>query len=523
MELKQHVIHRKYHKAEAKNQITIGEDFSVPDGKPDIADILQKKAEIQVDEVTTEKGKVRIRGNLKVWVLYLAERSHRTADCIAMEFPFDEILYMEGASTGDNLKIDWNIEELGIGIVHPGKLSVRGLIELWGIIEGEESHLVTENVEGPAEIPAKCEMFSMAQPVFDRKESYRMKDEVILPVNKPNVSRILWKDLQIRGLDLRIQENRVAVKGEALLFAVYEGEEDSGQIQWIEQSIPFHGTVDVSGLTSEMFGIIETAVSRQEIEVKPDYDGEMRMFQVELMLDLHLHIYEEKKVSVLQDAYSTREKLNLQTEEIAYEKLYSCEQAKCRVNGREQAKTEGKILQILGHQATLRGKSSKITEQGILQEGILEVQILFLASGERQPLGMAMVSVPYSQLLELPKMKKENRWRVTETVEQIFVSMAEGNQLEVRGVLKFDVCVMELQQLTNIIGMEVECYNREEDQKRPAMIVHFVQPKESLWEIAKENRTTTEEIRKINDLTVDEVSPGQKLLLIKPAAAEILA
>ena len=31
------------------------------------------------------------------------------------------------------------------------------------------------------------------------------------------------------------------------------------------------------------------------------------------------------------------------------------------------------------------------------------------------------------------------------------------------------------------------------------------------------------EIRKNNELTADEVSPGQKLLLIKPAAAEILA
>ena len=59
MELKQHLIHRKYHKCEAKNQITIGDDYSVPDGKPDIAGILQKKAELQVDEVHTEKGKIR--------------------------------------------------------------------------------------------------------------------------------------------------------------------------------------------------------------------------------------------------------------------------------------------------------------------------------------------------------------------------------------------------------------------------------------------------------------------------------
>ena len=99
MELKQYLIHRKYDKAKARSQITIGEDYSVPDGKPDIASILQKKSEFLVEEVHTEKGKLKIRGVLKVWVLYLAERSGQTADCLEIEFPFDEILYMRYISS----------------------------------------------------------------------------------------------------------------------------------------------------------------------------------------------------------------------------------------------------------------------------------------------------------------------------------------------------------------------------------------------------------------------------------------
>ena len=59
MELQQHLIHRNYYKAEAKNQITLSEDYSVPDGKPDMIKILQKKAVLQMDEVRTEKGKIK--------------------------------------------------------------------------------------------------------------------------------------------------------------------------------------------------------------------------------------------------------------------------------------------------------------------------------------------------------------------------------------------------------------------------------------------------------------------------------
>lgn len=517
MELKQHLIHRKYKKCEAKNQITIGDDYSVPDGKPDIASILQKKAELHIEEVHTEKGRIKIRGILKMWVLYLAERSSDTANCLSMEFPFDEILYMEGASSGDNLKIDWNIEELRVSIVHPGKLSVRALVTLQGNISGNESHLVTENVEEQAEVYAKTGTFSMAEPVLERKDSYRIRDEVMLPVNKPNVQNLLWKNLQLRGLDLRMQEGRLAIKGEVLLFVVYQGEEDPSAVQWLEQTIPFHGTLDVTGLTAEMFGVLETEISHQDVELKPDYDGEMRMFQLELLLDVHMHIYEERTCNVLKDAYSTKEQLNLQSKEIMYEKLRMCNQTKCRVSNLEKLEDDLKILQILGHQAQLQGKSSKMTEQGILREGTLEVQVLYVTASDRQPFGAATVSIPYSQLIEIPEMQKDDTWKITETLEQIFITMPDSNQLEVRGVINLNVCVMQQCRLQNIIGVTSESYDLEEYKKRPGMMIHFVQPQETLWEIAKGNRTTMEDIKKLNELTVDEVPPGQKLLLLKQA------
>lgn len=523
MELKQHLIHRKYHKAEAKNQITIGDDYSVPEGKPDIAGILQKKARLQIEEVHTEKGKIKIRGNLKMDVLYLTERSQDAMACLNMEFPFDEILYMEGASSGDNLKIDWNIEDLRVTIIHPGKLSVRALVTLRGGIDGMESYSITENTEGDVQTYTRAEQFTMAEPVLDRKDSYRIRDEVILPVNKPNVQNILWKDLQLRGLDIRMQEGRLAIKGEVLLFVVYQGEEEPASIQWMEQTVPFHGTLDVAGLTPEMFGMLETEIAHQDVELKPDYDGEMRMFQMELLLDIHMHIYEERTCSVLKDAYSTKEQLKLQTEEASYEKLRMCNHAKCRISGQEKPDEDAKILQILGHQAQLQGRRGKAAEQGILWEGSLEVQVLYITSSDRQPFGCVNISVPYSQLIEIPEMKNEDTWKVSEVLEQIFISMPDSNQIEVRGVINLNACVLEQCRLQNVTDITAEEYDLEEYKKRPGMVIHFVQPKETLWEIAKANRSTVEEVKKLNDLSADEVTPGQKLLLLKAAADSVLS
>ncbi len=521
MELKKNLIHRSYKKCEAKTQITIGDDYSVPDGKPDIASILQKKAELIVEEVHTEKGKVRLRGNLKMWVLYLAERSSQMAGCFTMEFPFDEILYMEGAATGDNLKIDWNIEELRVHVVHPGKLSVRALVSIYGDVMSTENHLIAESPMEQPGIYAKTGKITVAEPVPERRDSYRIRDEINLPVNKPNVQTVLWKDMQLRGLEVRIQEERLALKGEVLVLIVYQGEEDQASLQWLEQTVPFHGTLDVNGLTPEMFGFIETDISHQEIELKPDYDGEMRMFQLEMLLDVHMHIYEEQTLSVLRDAYGTKQKLDLKSEEIVCEKLRMCNQTKCRVSAQERLEDDLKILQILGHQAQLQNKRCRLTEEGLLCEGTMEVQILYVTANDSHPFGTANVSAPYSQLIEVPEIQKEDLWKVSERIDQISVTMPEGNLLEVRGNLQFYACIMEQCHMNNVVDITAEAYDMEAYKKAPGMTIHFVQPGETMWDVAKKNRTTVEEIRKMNEMSADEISPGQKLLLVKIPAEPV--
>lgn len=521
MELRQHLIHRKFDKSEAKNQINIGDDYSIPEGKPDIAGILLKKAEMAVEEVHTEKGKMRVRGTMKVQILYMTERSEKSLANLGLEIPFDEVLYMEGAVSGDHLKIDWNIEDLRITIIHPGKISVRALVLLSGRIAGMENHAITENISEEEGVHTLTGSFSYAEPVILRKDSYRIKDEVTIPANKPNVKSVLWQDLQMRGLDLQVRDGKLAVKGELLFFVLYEGEEEGGAVQWLEQTVPFHGTLDVPGLLPEMFGNLETEIARQSMEVKPDYDGELRMFQLELLLDISMEIYEEQSCTVLKDAYSIRKQIRMDSERISYHKLRMCNDVKCKVNG-EQTEDGEKILQILGHQAQLQGRKEKLTEQGILLEGTLEVRVLYITADDRQPFQCRNLLIPYKQLIEIPGMDPSDFWKVTERLEQIFLGVPESDRIEVKGLIDLSVCIFEKREMENIVQIVEEEYDPETYKKQPGMKIHFVQPKETLWEIAKENCASVESIQKLNELQTEEVLPGQKLLLKKMALEKII-
>lgn len=56
--------------------------------------------------------------------------------------------------------------------------------------------------------------------VIHKKDTMRLKEEITLVSNKPNIAELLWYTTEVRGLDLRPEENSVKAKGE-LLFLHY--------------------------------------------------------------------------------------------------------------------------------------------------------------------------------------------------------------------------------------------------------------------------------------------------------------
>ena len=64
MELITKKMYMMERKCEAVSQITFDEDLNVPDVKPDIGRMIQKKGEIQIDDIQISQGKAYLSGAL---------------------------------------------------------------------------------------------------------------------------------------------------------------------------------------------------------------------------------------------------------------------------------------------------------------------------------------------------------------------------------------------------------------------------------------------------------------------------
>ena len=118
MEILRKNVHMSRQKNRAVSQITLDNDFNVPDIKPDIDKLILDREEIRIEDVHPEKDRVSLKGFLTAGILYASAGPEAKIQGMEGKLPFEETLHMDGIEPGDNLKIDWEMEDLSVSAIN---------------------------------------------------------------------------------------------------------------------------------------------------------------------------------------------------------------------------------------------------------------------------------------------------------------------------------------------------------------------------------------------------------------------
>lgn len=516
LELTKRYIHMNREKGRATSQITLDDDYNIPDIKPDVMRLIQDRGEIKIEEVNVTPGHIWIKGVLRFTLLYRSDLEERKVNCLTGEIPFQESLAMDGIDEYDTARLWWQIEDLSVGIINSRKLSVRALVQL----SAEVKEIYDEEVATEVEDSEGVEVLESNQNVLhlflSRKDTYRFKEEIMLPSNKPNIREILWKSVQLRGVETRLMENQISIKGEALVFALYLGEEEEERLQWLESALPFSGVIECQGCTEEMILDISYDIAGIELEPKPDYDGEERMLHLELVLDLNIQVYKEEPIRLVEDLYAVNRQIVPTYEPGVFEQLLVKNYSKCRVTDRiaVEENQEG-ILQLCASEGRATIDHTEIVPEGLQLEGTLEVQILYVTSDDKNPLASMRSMIPFHYLIEVPGMDVDCRYGLEAGIEQMTTVMLDATQVELKAVINLNCIVFEKNPVSRLVEVKEEPLDMERLQERPGIIGYIGRNGDRLWDIAKENYTTIANIQETNHLSKDILSDGEKILIIK--------
>ncbi len=516
MDLTKKYIHMNREKGKAVTQITLDDDFNVPDMKPDLIRIILDKGELMLDETTITQDHVWLKGVLKFSLLYRSDQEEGKINNMTGEIPFQESLAIDGANEYDTAKLKWEMEDLSIGIINSRKLSVKALVVLKAVIDEIYDEELLTGVEQEGGVQLLNQSLSAMALFLARKDTFRFKEEIMLPSNKPNIRQVLWKSVQLRGVETRLMDQQLNLKGEALVFVLYEGEEEEEHLQWMETALPFSGVIDCNGCTEDMIADVSYDISGIELEVKPDYDGEERMLHLELVLDLDIQIFTEEENQIVSDLYAVNEKLTPIYQDTIFEKLLLRNASKCKISEKMNIdKNQEPILQICASEGYAVAEKAEIVEGGIQVEGTLQATILYVTADDRMPVASMKDILPFHYLIEVPGINENCRYHLQTGIDQLTTVMTDSSQVEVKAVLSLNCIVFQQQQIKKITEVQQEPLDMEQLQESPGIIGYIAKEGDQLWDIAKENFTTISEIVKTNQLSSEQIRGGDKILIIK--------
>ena len=177
MELKRITLHRRQEKGNAVSQITLDDDYNVPDYRPDIVKVLKEKGELRFDEVKAGNSALWVKGSLNFKVLYRSEQENGGISCLRGEIPFQEKLNMDGLQDYEPVRVQGEVEDITIGVINSRKLNVRAVVVLRAVAEEERTEELTCGLEDGEEYEQKFKEREVLQLLLAKKDICRQKNE----------------------------------------------------------------------------------------------------------------------------------------------------------------------------------------------------------------------------------------------------------------------------------------------------------------------------------------------------------
>ena len=509
MEISKKSIHMNFERGRAQQIVTVDDDFNVPDNKPDIVKKIKETADVIVEKVRPMEERTAIGGKIRYRLLYAGGNGPSSMEG---QIDFEEVIPIEGMTTQDIIKYNCNLEDITVNVINSRKISVKAVVTINICVEAQSSReavtgLTLENLQ------SKGSRINVMQLITNKKDIFRIRESMNIPSDRENIGEIVWSELRIQNMDMRACDGEIAIKGELCVFCIYTAD-GTDEMNFYDDVIPFSGKIQAAGCTEEMLPDISAAVSEQSLIARPDANGEMRILDGELILDLDIKGYADEEYEILSDAYSPSYDLQLDKENIEYQSYLIRNSVKCRMEERFRI-PEGGILQIIDSSGRINLGDIVEDGAGVTVEGSVTVDVIYIKPDDNDKIGYVQYEVPFSEKADIPAASDDCVYSCRPGALQISTLLTGGGEINIKCVTSAEITVTERHEASIIYGVKAEKPDYEKIKALPGIVGYITREDDTLWDIAKKYCTTIKNIMDINELTGQEVAPGTKLMIIK--------
>ena len=460
----------------------------VPDTAPDMDRIVDSFASVVLRSKECQEGAIGLTGDIQAGVLFLAS-GEDVPRLLPVYLPFT---LRRSVSGGDCLMVSCRVRSVDARMLNSRKVGLRvGLcLTLQLRQSAEQTCFIPENPDRRVQL--KREDYPMRLARECAEKTVLLRDSLSPGPQQPEAQRILHAEVRCELSDEKLSGSQAVCKGAVLLNVLYETPEL--ELCGTSLSLPFSQLIDLEGSYEE-----------QGLEIVPvitsvDAAAEGGQITAEAGVCLQCLVTQTVRVPLVEDAYATRGVLHAE-----YRSCCLQPQLDCRVL-RQELRSELPVSAA----EVIRAEALPAVPELTQQDGQCRVRVpVLLRVLYRDGQGQYCRAEGHAELTaQTPAAQALCRAEVRED-GVLFAAPAAG-RIELRAPMALRLCWYDGQQRQAVCALRLDEGPREE---RPAVIIRTLEEDASLWDIAKELRTTVSAIQTANDLE-GETAPAGAMLLV---------
>ena len=516
-----------------RTQIHLEEDILVPDTRPDLKEILDISAKIRLsgrdfDGTARIDDPLPISGEVELQTLYTPEKGSLYGPLISIT---TRVGFRENWHTaitpGAALSLDVQIVSIESLVINERKYRVKITLELCAREYREQKLEIFHGISGQ-EIQTLQETAELTSTALRRKDILTISQELDFDEDNPEIGTLLRQEIHAVENYRQATSEKVILNGFIYVNLLYltpdqpsiEGSPEiaaePNQIRALRTRVEFTQFIPLSH--SESWSGSFAILDGSDLKVK-EYTGEegQRTLRLEGDLMTSIELYRNLEQTLISDAYHQEKDFLCTFEEVPCRKLAASSTGEAGI--RELLPLENPLSsseEILFATARITSADSHPEPGKIITEGSLAVSILCRCRDSLTDTQLFTVSqqVPFRCITASPYLDGSEVIRHRVYLKDLWAEKSGAHQAEFNASVL--VCAEAMTPVTLRLLQNPAFEEWEDGQpERKAMAIYMVKDGDTLWTVARKFKSTTDSIRRINQLQDEALRTGQKLLILR--------
>ncbi|HEX3017139.1 MAG TPA: SPOCS domain-containing protein [Caproicibacter sp.] len=481
-------------------------DINLPDYCPDIQRILKCQIYPKLTSRSITGDRLMLDGSYTVKIFYLDPDGASIRYCESGDSYSAEIPLKQPADNAQILAYP-RVEYINCRATSPRRLDVHGSFSLCAKVVSVGQNEVVSNIAGD-DIEQQKEAVSVNQLAGFAQQQFSIDEVLELGQGKLPADNIVRSDAFAVLQDFKVTAGKLMVKGEVNVKFLYTSTGENNAMETMEYSIPFSQMLDCDGVTDDCMCSVQLRIASVDTQIKNDYSGDKTYFDTQVKIFASAQAYRKSDVTVVNDAYSKKFDLSIGAKQKTMDNL--AEIAKDTFVHKSEISmddnTVGKVIDVWSEMAN---SAANVEDGKVMFSGKYSLCVLALNESNSPFYFERLIDFEYA----LPCTSTGDlKCDADITVGGISYRIT-GSGIETKVELRLSAEISQrfnFKAISDVTADETKPLPRDD---AASLCLYFADAGESLWNIAREYRTSIAAVRSENGLSGDFVENRGMLLI----------